>query len=67
MRAADAAANVSAPSAAVPVAIADGTPPSGVTLLRVVVRPKPWGATLTWNAATDNVAVTGYRVYRDAG
>ncbi len=46
--------------------VTDGTPPSAVTQLKVVVHPKPWGATLTWHAATDNVAVTGYRVYRDA-
>ena len=66
VRAADAAANLSAPSAVVPVVVTDGTPPSGITQLKVVVRPKPWGATLTWHAATDNVAVTGYRIYRDA-
>lgn len=65
VRAADAAANVSAPSAAVPVVVTDGTAPSGITQLEVVVRPKPWGATLTWKGATDNVAVTGYRIYRD--
>ena len=50
----------------VPVVVTDGTPPSGITALKVVVRAKPWGATLTWNAATDDVAVTGYRIYRDA-
>ncbi len=37
-----------------------------ITQLKVVVQPKPWGATLTWKGATDNVAVTGYRIYRDA-
>ncbi len=66
VRAADAAANLSPPSAVVPVVVTDGTPPSGVTQLKVVVNPKPWSATLTWKAATDNVAVTGYRIYRDA-
>ncbi len=66
VRAADAAGNVSPPSAAVPVVVTDGTPPSAITQLKVVVRPKPWGATLTWKGATDNVAVTGYRIYRDA-
>jgi hypothetical protein len=66
VRAVDAAANVSPPSEPLPVTIADGAPPSAVTLLKVAVHPKPWGATLTWNAATDNVGVTGYRVYRDA-
>ena len=66
MRAADAAANLSPPSEPLPVTIADGTPPSAVKLLKVAVHPKPWGATLTWGAATDNVGVAGYRVYRDA-
>ena len=66
VRAADAAANVSTPSEPIPVTIADATPPSAVTLLKVAVHPKPWGATLTWGAATDNVGVTGYRVFRDA-
>ena len=66
VRAVDAAANVSAPSLPLVVTISDGAPPSAVTQLEVVVRPKPWGATLTWQAATDNVAVAGYRIYRDA-
>jgi chitodextrinase len=66
VRALDAAGNVSPPSLPLPVTIADGAPPSAVTQLKVAVLPKPWGATLTWKAATDNVAVTGYRVYRDA-
>ena len=62
----DGAGNVSARSALVPVKIPDVRPPSGVPGLRVQVARKPWGATLTWNAATDDVAVTGYRVYREA-
>ncbi|MEA2249124.1 MAG: large repetitive protein, partial [Solirubrobacteraceae bacterium] len=66
VRAVDAAGNLSPPSAPLPVTIADGTPPTAVTLLKVAVHPKPWGATLTWKGATDDVGVAGYRVYRDA-
>ncbi len=62
----DAAGHPSSRSDPLPVAISDGTPPSEVTGLKVAVHAAPWGATLTWNAATDNAAVTGYRVYRDA-
>lgn len=43
---------------------ADTTPPSAPTNLRAtsLTRAK---ANLAWNAATDNVGVTGYRVYRN--
>jgi fibronectin type 3 domain-containing protein len=66
VRAYDAAANLSGYSAPLVVTLSDGTPPSAITGLRVAVHPKPWGATLTWGRATDDVAVTGYRIYRDA-
>jgi hypothetical protein len=62
----DGAGNVSARSALLPVKIPDLHPPSGITGLKVLVARKPWGATLTWNAATDDVGVTGYRIYREA-
>jgi fibronectin type 3 domain-containing protein len=44
----------------------DDDPPSPPVLLSAT-----WGSpsqvTLSWSAATDNLAVTGYRVYRDGG
>ena len=40
----------------------DTTPPSAVTLLNATYTKSR--TTLTWAAATDNVAVTGYRIYR---
>ncbi|MDI1460877.1 glycoside hydrolase family 9 protein [Catellatospora sp. KI3] len=44
----------------------DTTPPStpGTPAASAVTSS---GATLTWTASTDNVGVTGYRVYREAG
>ncbi|GIF78717.1 glycoside hydrolase family 9 protein [Catellatospora bangladeshensis] len=44
----------------------DTTPPStpGTPVASAVTQT---GATLTWAASTDNVGVTGYRVYREAG
>jgi hypothetical protein len=62
----DGAGNVSPRTQLLAVKIPDTKPPSAVTGLKVTVARKPWGATLTWNAATDDVAVTGYRVYRNA-
>jgi chitodextrinase len=43
---------------------ADTTPPSAPTGL-VPTSVTPTALALSWNAATDNVAVTGYNVYRD--
>ena len=43
---------------------ADTTPPSQVTNLRATTLTRS-KANLAWNAATDNIGVTGYRVYRD--
>nr|WP_239140327.1 glycoside hydrolase family 9 protein [Plantactinospora endophytica] len=67
----DAAGNRSAASAPVsvttrPAGSGDTTPPgtpTGLTASAVTAT----GATLTWTASTDNVGVTGYRVYREAG
>jgi len=45
---------------------ADTSAPSAVTNLRVT-RNSASSATLNWTAATDNVGVTEYRIYRGAG
>ena len=61
----DAAGNVSplsAPTAPVSV-IADTTPPSAVTWISLV--PATSSVALLWNAASDNVGVAGYYVYRN--
>jgi acid phosphatase type 7 len=42
----------------------DGEPPSPPPTLRAWA-PNPTSVTLSWSAATDNVGVTGYRIYRD--
>ncbi len=64
----DAADNNSAPSAnasvTTPALPPDTTPPSTPAILSAVADSSTQ-ATLTWSAATDNVAVTGYTLYRD--
>src|SRR5207302_9685529 len=61
----DAAGNVSAPSAPLsvttpaPVDTTAPTTPTGLAASAIT----PTSLTLSWNAATDNVAVAGYRVY----
>ena len=62
----DGAGNVSAPSAAaaVTIGVPDTTQPSTPTGLAATVSSSDVG--LTWSAATDNVAVAGYTVYRGA-
>ncbi|WP_234361764.1 glycoside hydrolase family 9 protein [Plantactinospora sp. BB1] len=67
----DAAGNRSTASAPVsvttsPAGTGDTTPPGtpGTPTASAVTAT---GATLTWTAPTDNVGVTGYRVYREAG
>jgi chitodextrinase len=63
----DFAGNASAPSAALPVTmlpLPDTAAPSTPTGLAASALA-PTSLTLSWNAATDNVAVAGYRVYRD--
>src|SRR5207253_1352182 len=61
----DAAGNVSAPSAPLsvttPPPVDSPAPTTPTGLGASAVTPTP--LTLTWSAATDNVAVTGYRVY----
>ncbi len=49
------------PESSSTVAAADTTPPSDVENLKAT--PADGAATLTWNVATDNVGVKGYRLY----
>jgi chitodextrinase len=66
VRALDAAGNVSAPSngAIVTLSPVDSTPPSAPAWLQAQAVHGP-GIVLSWAAATDNVAVSAYRVYRN--
>jgi chitodextrinase len=61
----DAAGNASASSAPAAVTTPDATAPSAPQDLSALVESAT-RVRLAWGAATDNVAVTGYRVYRDA-
>ena len=63
----DAAGNLSVPSAPATVSTTgapDGTPPSQPTNLTASA-PSSSQVNLSWTASTDNVAVTGYNVYRN--
>ena len=63
----DAAGNVSTQSASVPattLASADSTPPTVPTNLSVTATTIS-SISLSWTASTDNVAVTGYSIYRN--
>jgi len=62
--AADNESTHSAPVTGTTLSLADTTPPSTPTIQSAVVDSSTQ-ATLTWSAATDNVAVTGYTLYRD--
>jgi len=56
--------NASAPSIpSPPVSLTDTTPPTAPTLTAAPVRANE--IDLAWSGATDNVAVTGYDIYRD--
>jgi predicted outer membrane repeat protein len=59
----DAAGNHSAQSAAATVVTLDWVPPTVPTGLTASA-PTPTQVNLSWSASTDNVAVTGYTVYR---
>ena len=59
----DSSRNQSGQSAPATVTVPDTTPPS--TPLNVVAVATLDSVTTTWTAAIDDVAVTGYRVYRD--
>jgi hypothetical protein len=45
----------------------DTTPPTAPTNLTATFNSTTNAIDLSWTAATDNVAVTGYRIYRDGG
>jgi fibronectin type 3 domain-containing protein len=61
----DAAGNVSAPaSASATTVAADTQAPTAPTDLRATTS-RPRKVRLTWTASVDNVAVTGYRIYRN--
>jgi chitodextrinase len=61
----DAAGNVGPASAEVPAtALADTTPPTTPTNLQATA-VAPQQVNLNWTAATDNVGVTRYNIYRD--
>src|SRR6185436_2437618 len=62
VQAEDAAGNLSQPSNEVPATIADTTPPTAPSGL--VASVAGTSASLTWTAATDNVGVTRYDLYR---
>ena len=64
MAAYDAAGNTSAQCTAVAVSTLDATAPSVPANLQATVISTS-RIDLTWTASTDNVGVTGYRVYRD--
>jgi chitodextrinase len=60
----DAAGNLSAQSAPLSVTYLDPVAPSAPTNL-TAVSPTSGAPSLSWTAATDNVGVTAYRVYRN--
>jgi fibronectin type 3 domain-containing protein len=64
VKAVDAAGNVSDPSNTASGTVPDETKPTAPQSL-VANRNGPFQVDLTWQASTDNVAVTGYDVYRD--
>ena len=71
VRALDAAGNESFDSGQINVTTPgppppDSTPPAAPTTLAVVGQPTHNTVDLDWNAATDNVGVTGYAVYANA-
>ena len=52
---------------AAPTPVSDTTPPTAPTGLTATFNAITNAIDLSWTAATDNVAVTGYRIYRDGG
>jgi hypothetical protein len=50
-----------------PTPVTDTTPPTSPTGLAATFNNITNAIDLSWTAATDNVAVTGYRVFRDGG
>lgn len=70
VKAADAAGNLSNASNAVNVTtnptVADTEAPTAPSNLRVNGNPTSASVSLAWNPSTDNVGVTGYKIYRDS-
>jgi fibronectin type 3 domain-containing protein len=64
VKARDAVGNAG-PAAAVTVGVPDKTAPSIPAALHATALSKPVRVTISWAASTDNVGVTGYRVYRN--
>jgi chitodextrinase len=60
----DAAGNVSPVSDSLEIGFVDTSPPTAPTAL-TAPSPTTGAPNLSWTAATDNVRVSGYRVYRD--
>lgn len=60
----DAAGKHSAQTATIMVTTGDTTPPTTPTGLSASANPSAPQAFLNWTASTDNVAVTGYTIYR---
>jgi len=50
-----------------PTPVGDSTPPTAPAGLTATFNSTTNAIDLSWTAATDNVAVTGYRIYRDGG
>ena len=61
----DAAGNQSAQSAAAVMTFPDTTPPTVPTGLTAAAAATGTQVNLSWNASTDNVAVAGYKVFRN--
>ncbi len=59
----DTAGNLGPPSAPLVAVVPDSQPPSAPTGLKATLGTS--SVTLSWNASTDNVGVTGYRVLRN--
>src|SRR5205085_9162728 len=64
VRARDAAGNVG-PSVSATVTVPDRTAPSTPPSFQAYALGRPPRVVLSWGAATDNVAVTSYRLYRN--
>jgi len=64
VRARDAAGNIG-PTASLTVQVPDTTAPSSPSGLKAQALTRPPRVSLTWTASTDNVAVVGYRVFRE--
>ena len=64
VQAADGAGNVSVASAEVCSIVVDETPPSSCTLSVIPASTTSGRPTLSWTPSTDDIKVTGYRIFR---